>query len=173
MDLIADVAKRNSEDLQQRLSSYETTVMVLAHNGDLPELAEFEIVRVKTIADIAVVKPGTIMAIGDEDAELATVISRHPNVLGFNVILIDDVPGQETAQQVASVLGMIRKISLIRILSDIADKRLVEANMTESELEASIAKRQDAQLRNKHGEIRPLIDFDRGYEESVPDEQAE
>lgn len=164
MDLINDVAARNSKELQERLSSYETTVMILAHNGDLPDVTDFSVIRVSAVSDLASVKTGVIVAIGDDDVRLAEMMSRYPDILGFNIVLLTDVPGQESAQDVVATFGAIKSLSLVKILADIADKRLIEANMSASELEASVAKRQDSLLRTKAGEIRPLIDFDRGFD---------
>lgn len=164
MNLIADVSKRESAELQERLSEYESTIMFVSHNGDLFDIDGFTVIRVKTVVDLAHAQPGFIIALGDEEVRIAELVRQYSDVLGFNAVVLDDVQGQASSSIVDAELGQFHHVSFLRVLNDIADKRLVEANMTKSELDASVAKRQDSMIRTKAGEIRPLIDFDRGYD---------
>lgn len=170
MNLIAEVANRESKDLQERLESYESTVMILPHNGDLPEIEGFKVVRVSTIHELASITGGDIVCIDDDSYQLAEIFNKYPDMIGFNVVVLNDVPGQVTATRVAAQLGLFHQLSFLRIVNDIADRRLVESNMTEEELQLSAAKRQDSLLRTKSGDIRPLMDFDRGYSTSENEE---
>lgn len=165
MDYIHDLELRRAADLEDRLSQYDETVMICCHNGDVPEVTGFEGFRPTTVQEFCAIKPGQIAFIDDEHEKLAECIGSYADIFGYNLVTLTDVPGVKTAEMAARHLGVLRKVSLMRLLTDIADMRVVEENRSKSERDSSNAHKQDAQLRNKRGEIRLLADFDRGFNE--------
>lgn len=172
MDIIADIRNREQAELAERLASYDETVMIMSHDGDIMDVPDFQVARAKTIKDLVTVPPGTIVAIGTDDVDVASCVMDYSEILGMNIAVIQDVPQQVSSPEVSAKLGMFRPVSFMRVLNDIADQRLVEQNMTTMEIELSQAKKADSMLRTKSGKIRPLIDFDRSFEDG-PDEEVE
>lgn len=165
MDYITEMSNTQKNDLQERLRDYSESVLLMSHDGELPELTGFNVVRVNTMRDIITAERPTIAVLGEDASELAEVIGKYPLVLGLNIVNLIDVPGQSHNASVSSWLAAIRDVSYTKILNDIADDQLVKANMTAAELEFSGAKKQMDQIRTKSGTVRPLIDFDRSFAE--------
>lgn len=172
MDIIADIRNKEQADLAERLASYDETVMIMSHDGDLMEIPDFQVVRAKTIKDLVTVPPGTIVALGTDDVNVASCVMDYSETLGMNIAVVQDVPQQIPSSEVSAKLGMFRPISFMRVLNDIADQRLVEQNMTAMEIEISQAKKADSMLRTKSGKIRPLIDFDRSFQNEPEEVEA-
>lgn len=170
-DFIKTVRDREQAELADRLEVYDTTTLLFAHNGDLPEIPNFECVRATTLKEVLTAPAGFIIAIGDEHEKVAECIAKYADNMGVNIAVLIDVPGQQTSSPVAAALGMFKPISFLRVMNDLADKAVVESAMTQIELDESEARRQDARLRTKAGNIRPLIDFDRSFEEDAADEK--
>lgn len=165
MDYITEMSKNQKEDLQDRLREYNESVLLMSHDGELPELAGFNVVRVTTMVDIILAQRPTVAVLGEGAEELAEVIGKYPMTVGLNIVGLIDVPGQSHNAGVSAWLAAIRDVSYTKILNDIADDQLVKANMTAAELEFSGAKKQMDQIRTKSGAVRPLIDFDRSFAE--------
>lgn len=170
-NFIKTVRDREQAELADRLEAYDTTTLLFAHNGDLPDVPNFECVRATTVKEVLTTSTGSIIAIGDENEKVAECIAKFADNIGVNIAVLVDVPGQQTSDVVAAALGMFKPISFLRVMNDLADKAVVESAMTQIELDESEARRQDARLRTKSGNIRPLIDFDRSFEEDVADDK--
>jgi hypothetical protein len=162
MDYITDMSKNQRLELQNRLAQYETSILLLSHNGDVPTITGFNVVRVSTMMDLIKVELPAVAVLGDEAQDLAYIIGARPLAIGANVIRIVDVPGQVPSVLVNAELGALHEVSMVRVLNDIADEALVKANMTETELAQSATKRQEAQRQRSDGTVRPLVDFDHG-----------
>lgn len=170
-DFIKNVRDREQAELSERLETYDTTVLLVSHDGDLPEVPNFECVRAITVKDVLGVTPGTIVAIGSEEEKVAECLAKFAEHIGVNIAVLNDVPGQQTSSVVTAALGVFKPISFLRVMNDLADKAVVESAMTRIELDESEARRQDARIRTKSGNIRPLIDFDRSFEEDIADDK--
>lgn len=162
MDFITDMSKNQRLELQNRLAQYETSLMVMSHNGDVPVITGFNVMRVTTMLDALTVELPAVVVLGDDAQDLAYVFGARPLAVGVNIIRVIDVPGQQPSALVDAELGALHEVSMVRVLNDIADEQLVKANMTSAELELSETKRQEAQRARKDGTVRPLVDFDHG-----------
>jgi hypothetical protein len=162
MDYISDMSKNQRLELQNRLAQYETSILLMSHNGDVPTIAGFNVVRITTMMDLVKVGLPAVAVLGDDAQDLAYVIGARPLAIGANVIRIVDVPGQQPSILVNAELGALHEVSMVRVLNDIADEALVKANMTEAELAHSATKRQESQRQRSDGSVRPLVDFDHG-----------
>lgn len=162
MDFITDMGKNQRLELQNRLAQYETSILVMSHNGDVPAIVGFNVLRVTTMLDLVKVQLPAVAVLGDDAQDLAFLIGARPLAIGANVIRVVDVPGQLPSVLVDAELGALHEVSMVRVLNDIADEELVRANMTAAELQHSATKRQEAQRQRKDGTVRPLVDFDHG-----------
>lgn len=162
MDYISDMSKNQRLELQNRLAQYETSILLLSHNGDVPTIAGFNVVRVTTMMDLVKVQLPAVAVLGDDAQDLAFLIGSRPLAIGANVIKVVDVTGQTPSILVNAELGALHEVSMVRVLNDIADEALVKANMTAAELQHSDTKRQEAQRQRNDGTVRPLVDFDHG-----------
>lgn len=165
MDYILQMTKSKQDELQTRLSDYQESVLIMSHDGDLPEVSGFNVTRVQTLTDIIKAPKPAIVALDGSAVELAEVIGKYPLTIGLNIINLFDVAGQSPNAEVSSWLASLRDVSFVKILNDIADDQLVKANMTQDELLHSSAKKQMNEIRKKDGSIRELVDFDRSYKD--------
>lgn len=173
-DFIKTVRDREQAELSERLETYDTTVLIMSHDGDLPDVPDFQCFRALTIKDIFDAGVGVIVAIGTEQVSLAQCVSKNSVDFGVNIAVLVDVPGQQTSAPVSAELGIFKPVSFLRVMNDLADQAVIKSSMTVIELEESESRRQDARLRTKSGVIRPLIDFDRSFEEEqVADDKSE
>lgn len=163
MDYILEMTRSKQNDLVKRLEEYNESVLVMSHDGDLPEIDGFHVVRVTTFRDMVLAEKPAIVAIGADATELAEVLGTHPLTVGLNIINLFDVAGQKPNMDVSSWLASLRDVSFVKILNDIADDELVKENMTKDELNHSAAKKQMDQIKTKDGSVRELIDFDRSF----------
>lgn len=169
MDLIKAAADKAKKDLADRVSVFETTILLMSHDGDVSEAGGFEVVRARTLREFVLAEPGRIYAFDEKDIRLVDVIVGAQDVLGFRIVAVNSFPDQRSDQAVNAVLAGIPQMDFLRLMGDIADQRLVEQSMTETEREASLAKKQHSQRVNKDGDIKPLIDFDRSFTEDPDD----
>jgi len=165
VDLIKDVEDRNKQELAARVSRFDTTILVMSHSGDVTTAGGFEVVRARTLKEFVEAEPGRIYAFDAYDLRLVEVITSAQDVLGFKIVAIDSFPDQKSDASVNAVLATLSHVDFLRLMGDIADQNLIEQSMTTLEKENSIAKKQHAQRVNKHGEIKPLIDFDRSFDD--------
>ena len=170
MDFIKDALDRQQAELQDRLNGYENDVLLASHNGEIPVIDGFTCARVTTIRELVTLSAPCIAFLGDDEAQLAEAIGAHAAVIGVGMVRIKDLPSQNHSALVDGSLAMIRELSFIRVMNDIADQRLIEENLTEAERAASQAKREEHARRRKDGSVKALIDFDRGYSEPEGDD---
>lgn len=169
VDYVKDVRERQELSLQERLGQYNDSILILAHNGDIPEFTGFNTAKVETFADLLVIPSPAVAIIGDSGLDLAKAIGAYPEVVGRNLLLLTDVPGQDNPVLVTSELSMLRKVDYVRMLNDIADMKLREEHMSEQEKQLSKAKAEESRLRRKDGSIRHNYDFDRAGLEGEED----
>lgn len=162
MDYILDMSRNQRLELQNRLAQYETSILLLSHNGDVPVVTGFNTVRVTTMLDLVKIPLPGIAVLGDDAQDLAFIIGARPLAIGANIIQVVDIPGQIPSALVNAELGSLHEVSMVRVLNDIADEELVKANMTKGELELSATKKQESQRFRADGSVKPLIDFDHG-----------
>ncbi|ACM91121.1 P7 [Pseudomonas phage phi2954] len=169
MDLIKEISDRNKKELADRVSVFETTVLVMSHSGDVSTAGGFEVVRARTLREFVLAETGRIYAFDEQDVRLVDVIVGAQDVIGFRIVAVNSFPDQNSDQAISSVLASLPQMDFLRLMGDIADQRLIEQSMTELEREQSIAKKQHSQRVDKHGDVKPLIDFDRSFQQDPDD----
>lgn len=171
MDYIMDLARDQRAELQARLAQYETSILIMSHNGNVPSIAGFNVARVTTVIDIVKLELPAVAVLGDDAADLAYIIGARPTAIGLNIFRVVDVPDQDPSAIVNAEIGALAEISMVRVLNDLADDELVRRNMTQTELEHSETKKQEAQRFRKDGTVKPLIEYD--FDGKVSDDEVD
>lgn len=170
MDFIKDALDRQQAELQERLSDYEDSVLLASHNGEIPSIDGFTCARVSTVRELVSLPMPCIAFLGDDEVALASSLGADPAVIGVNMVRVKDLPSQNHSATVDGALAILREVSFIRVMNDIADQRLIDQNQTEAERLASQTKREESTRRRRDGTVKPLIDFDRGFTEPEADD---
>jgi len=165
MDLIKMAEDARKAELTGRLEKFDTTILVMSHEGDVDEAGGYSVLRARTLKEFAHAEVGVIYAFDADDVRLVEVIVAAQDVLGFKISSVESFPGQKSSEVISSVMAELPRVDFLRLMGDIADQRLINESMTESEREASLAKKQHHQRANKRGEVKALVDFDRSFKD--------
>lgn len=175
-DFIADAVSRTMSDTLAAIESYEDSILILPHSGNVEESEYFDVTRIdddSNAIDILAKRP-TCLALGDDDVSVlvAKFLLHFPELVKRKVKVLEDYPGQVRAEQVASVLGLLPKISYLRFVSDIDHERTMRQMMTDEELALNKSAMETSMRSGKDGTVKELIDFDVSKEPEADEKEA-
>lgn len=169
VDYVKAVRERQEISLQDRLAEYESSILLMSHSGDVPSMDGFNVGKVRTFADLFALASPAIAIMDNEALDLARAIGVQPTVVGLNVLLLVEVPGQEQDAYITSELSQLRRVNFVQMLNDLADMRLREEHMTEQERALSKTKEQESRLKRKDGTVRRSHYLEQRSEDDVVD----
>lgn len=158
MDLIAEIQRKNQLAVIERLNSYDNKLLVCSHVGNESELelAGLQHVRASTIRELLAHGQDTVVFI---DGELMGMVVKVVDVLGVNMRILVNVPGLSPDPLFTQNSSGLPSIDYVEMIGDIADQRLLEENMSQSEIDASKANSQLDRMTNSKGAVKRLEQF--------------
>lgn len=175
-NFIAEAVSRTMSDTLAAIESYENSILILPHNGDVQENEYFDITRIddESSAIEVLAKRPTCLVLSDSDVDtlVAKFLLHFPELVKRKVKVLEDYPEQARAEEIVSVLGLLPKVSYLRFISDIDHERTMRQMMTDEELALNKAAMETSMRSGKDGAVKELVDFDVSKEPEADEEEA-
>nr|QYF49698.1 MAG: hypothetical protein 1 [Guangxi cystovirus 4]QYF49801.1 MAG: hypothetical protein 1 [Guangxi cystovirus 18] len=176
-DFIAEAVSRTMSDTLAAIESYDDSILILPHEGDIEENEYFDVARIDddSVALEVLAKKPTCLALGNDDISVmvAKLLLHYPELLKRKVKVLEDYPGQVRAEEIFSVLGLLPRVSYLRFVSDIDHERTMRQMMTDEELASNRSAMETSMRSREDGTVKELIDFDVSKEPDTDEEEAD
>lgn len=175
-NFIAEAVSRTMSDTLAVIESYEDSILILPHNGDVEANEYFDVTRLdddSNAIEILAKRP-TCLVLDDENVSviMAKFLLHFPELVQRKVKVLEDYPGQVRAEQIVSVLGLLPRVSYLRFVSDIDHERKMRQMMTDEELALNKSAMETSMRSGKDGTVKELVDFDVSKEPKADEEET-
>jgi len=116
----------------------------------IPESDIVTFVKVETIKDVIHADPKAVMLFDDTQEELLSVVCEHPNVMGFNCLVLAGLPTAEYSAQFDSRTYMLERVSYASFINDLVERKRVAAALADESKTAYAKEREQYTRGNGH-----------------------